>query len=432
MLPRRICKEISSLMARFWWGYKEKDNKIQWRSWDKLGDSKRDGGLGFRDLECFNQVMLAKQCWRMLNSPSLMVAKIMKEKYFRGADLNDAKLGNNPLYIWRSLWSAIELVKEGTLWRVGNGRKISIWHHKWLPCPSSYKVQSPQTSLPHDAKVSLLIDVGNGYWKRDLISESFNKMDAEQICKLPISRLDVEDKMVWEPTKNGRFSVKSAYFLGKERIRRKRGEGSGKDKVEEMWKQIWNLDVQGVVKLFLWKVGQELLPIKENLHRRKVSASNMCPICERRVETAVHMIWGCSAASDVWAMDESPVRKWCNAEWGFAELWASMFQKLRIEDVELMAYTMMRLWLRRNLLVFENKFDAPENVFKAAKLAMSEFKEANLIKQRCLGARAVRREAVKWEKPEVGMVKVNWDTAVDANNGRVGLGVVVRDDQGKF
>lgn len=31
-LPKRLCKEINSLRARFWWGHKHEENKIQWRS----------------------------------------------------------------------------------------------------------------------------------------------------------------------------------------------------------------------------------------------------------------------------------------------------------------------------------------------------------------------------------------------------------------
>ncbi|XP_041001629.1 uncharacterized protein LOC121247327 [Juglans microcarpa x Juglans regia] len=285
----------------------------------------------------------------------------MKKKYFRGVGLNDAKLGYNPSYIWRSFWSVIDLVKDGILWRVGDGRKISVWHDRWLSCPSSYKVQCPQTTLPLDAKVNLLIDVQTGCWKKDFIFDSFNTMDAKQICKLPLSRWGVEDR------------IKDLVGTW------------GKDKIE----------------------------------------ANMESKCARCCEDVF------VEALDVWAKDESPVRKWSNTEIGFTELRAIMFLKLSIEEVELMACTMRKLWLRRNLCLFEDQFDEPKKSLKNTKLAWAEFKEANLIEQRGLGTRAMRREDAKWEKPEVGRVKANWDAAVDATNRRVGIAVVVRDDQGE-
>lgn len=58
--------------------------------------AKNKGGLGFRDLECFNEALLAKEAWRFLCNPSSMVARIMKEKYFRSLKLLDAKLGHGP------------------------------------------------------------------------------------------------------------------------------------------------------------------------------------------------------------------------------------------------------------------------------------------------------------------------------------------------
>lgn len=45
-----------------------------------MGEPKAKGGLGFRDIESLNKAMLAKQCWRTLNNPFQMVAKIMKAK----------------------------------------------------------------------------------------------------------------------------------------------------------------------------------------------------------------------------------------------------------------------------------------------------------------------------------------------------------------
>ena len=57
---------------------------MHWIGWEKLSKVKQSGGLGFRDLESFNQAFLAKQLWRILTRPNLLVSKILKARYFKG------------------------------------------------------------------------------------------------------------------------------------------------------------------------------------------------------------------------------------------------------------------------------------------------------------------------------------------------------------
>lgn len=59
--------------------------------------------MGFRNLVCFNQALIAKQVWRLIAHPESLVSNIFKARYYRRVDIMQADIGNNPSFVWRSL-----------------------------------------------------------------------------------------------------------------------------------------------------------------------------------------------------------------------------------------------------------------------------------------------------------------------------------------
>ena len=92
----------------------------------------KNGGMGFRDIQSFNLALLAKQGRRLIHSTHSLFYRVYKTRYFPNCSFMDAVLGSNPSYVWRSLLAAREIIREGSIWKVGDGKKIELSTHKWL------------------------------------------------------------------------------------------------------------------------------------------------------------------------------------------------------------------------------------------------------------------------------------------------------------
>ncbi|CAN1332067.1 hypothetical protein LINPERPRIM_LOCUS35577 [Linum perenne] len=55
---------------------------IHWCKGDKLCESRQNGGLSFRKFGAFNKALMARQGWRLLNSPDSLWAKLLMSLYF--------------------------------------------------------------------------------------------------------------------------------------------------------------------------------------------------------------------------------------------------------------------------------------------------------------------------------------------------------------
>jgi ribonuclease HI len=431
LLPKGLCLEINALMQKFWWGNQENGSRIHWMKWSKMSLPKNRGGLGFRDLVSFNKALLAKQCWRLLTSPDSLATKIISAKYYPKSSFMDAKLGSKPSFAWRSIYGARDLLENGIIWRVGNGQTIKIWGDRWIPIPSTFRIQSPPRVLSPNSNVKELFENDRKGWDRDKLESIFSSEEIAVITSIPISLTDQPDTQIWRCTNSGIFSVKSAYHLAKELEMRGAPEGSTERKEFGLWKILWKLNIPNAAKNFFWRACHNLLPTKDNLLRRKVVTEPYCPICENNPKTVLPALWSCPAAGDVWGNSTRAIQKYSSAGKNFICIAEDILKKGGQEEFGLFVQIARQVWYRRNKWVHEGIFINPNVVLKNTEEQLEAYKRLHEK-----GSPGDRREIPdrekKWMAPSQGWYKANWDVAIDNRKGRVGIGVILRDERGQM
>jgi ribonuclease HI len=386
--------------------------------------------MGFRDLSVFNQALLAKQCWQLWTSPDSLTAQIFKSKYYPNCSILEAQLGTKPSFSWRSIQGACKIVSDGLIWRIGEGSKVKIWGDRWIHNPTTYMIQSPPTILVEEAKVEELIDHDRKGCNVELLDALFNEDDWMAIKGIPISSSSQPNKLVWRGTKNGVFSVSSAYHMMKEVEIENQPKSSIRRGQTDLWKGIWNMRSPNVVKNFMWRACRNLLPTKENLMRKKVFDEPLCPICMLEAETTFHAIWDCSASRDVWGASLRIFQKSTFPGSDFSQVTRAFLEKGGAENFRLFSEIARRIWLRRNGWIFDGQFSHPNNLVQVAEAALIEYEQATKHEERRDGA--LLECTAPWMKPDCGWAKVNVDAAFDKGGRKMGFGIIIRDQEGKF
>lgn len=70
---------------------------------------------------------LTKQAWRAVQNDDSLLHQVYKAKYFPHSHFFDANLSPNPSYAWRGMWETKGILLMGGRWRIGEGRRETIW-----------------------------------------------------------------------------------------------------------------------------------------------------------------------------------------------------------------------------------------------------------------------------------------------------------------
>jgi hypothetical protein len=203
-LSKKMCKSLKSVSSRFWWGEANDKRKIPWVAWDKMCLPKRKGGMGFQDFEAFNQALLAKQAWRLLTNPGSLCARVLRARYFKNGGILTATCPSNASYTWRSIVHGRDLLKEGIIWRIGDGVGIKAMQDNWIPRSG---LKRPWGTKP-DKEVSLVSELllpdGQG-WNEEKLQDVFFEGDVEDILKILVGCAGTENYAAWNYTKKRDF-----------------------------------------------------------------------------------------------------------------------------------------------------------------------------------------------------------------------------------
>jgi hypothetical protein len=160
-------------------------------------------------MHLFNKAMLAKQVWRLKTNPTSLLGQCLKAKYFPNSHIFKAQQGGQSSYAWQSIYQAIETIRRGSCWKIGNGQSINIWEDNWLAWQNGFKTLTPNNGNNNITRVcDIMIDQPYKSWNLRLIDSIFLPFEGDIIKQTPLILEHMEGILMWPHSKDGSYTVK--------------------------------------------------------------------------------------------------------------------------------------------------------------------------------------------------------------------------------
>lgn len=319
-----------------------------------------------------------------------------------------------------------QITREGVHKVVGNGESTEVWADPWIPTLPNFRVLTG--ILPSEAPRKVADIMLNGQWNQGELRRWFTRWEIEEILRIPIQLQPCEDQWTWHYSKNGEFSVRSAYFL--ELAERKRARATSSRETDNVvWCKLWQANLPTKIRIFAWKALHQGLPLRDNLRKRGWELDCRCPMCGETNETASHALISCTQAKRVWGL--SPLRLTSPDDYGGTIMeWVTRVSRNVNEDIwwDILWSLMWGIWLRRNAWMFENRKVGSVEVMGKVVHLVHEYVAA--MEEPSSQQNSDSGGPRTWKAPDHGLFKINSDVAV-FGDGKLDFGGIVRDEMGE-
>ncbi|MCH80143.1 LINE-1 reverse transcriptase like [Trifolium medium] len=315
-IPVGVWKKIIRLQRRFLWGGAAGASKIPWVGWLDVCRTKKEGGLGVKDLRIMNISLLAKWKWRLLSEGDSIWKNVLRDKYGGGENgmvwmsrvLSSAKASPwwNDLMTIGVVAGADHL--HGIFFKkIGNGGATSFWHDSWLG-PQPLKEVFPRLFLLSVQKECSVLEVGQLIsgrwewgvrWRRNLFVWEEELRDSLLEVLTPIQLSNSKDEWRCHYANGGLFSVSSLYKYLAGRII---PPISWDPELVRDLGYLWESFAPSKVVVFSWQLLLRRLPIRVNLAKRGIvdhGSKSFCVLCPMNLECEGHLFGWCAFASSL-------------------------------------------------------------------------------------------------------------------------------------
>ncbi|KAL5777373.1 hypothetical protein ACOSP7_010299 [Xanthoceras sorbifolium] len=178
--------------------------------------------------------------------------------------------------------------QEDLKWRVGNGSNILFWTDDWVP---NIGVLKPH-ALNHFEDHQLLDKVNCFLKNEDWDSSKLESVLPWNIIHIIASihagkKTSGPDRTIWSLTKNGEFSVKSAYAV----------KTDSANCPNWAWGNLWKLKLPPKIHFFLWLLLHGRILINVHRGNRGLTEDTTCTRCNYGEETINHLFRTCRYAT---------------------------------------------------------------------------------------------------------------------------------------
>jgi hypothetical protein len=206
------------------------------------------------------------------------------------------------------------------------------------------------------------------------------------------------------------------------------GRASSSDNSAESksWTKLWKVNVPPKIRVFLWRLAKQSLPMGDLLQHRHISTSSPCLLCGR-IDSWCHSLLECPMARSVWALaDEEVVEHMYATTEPNARSWLfNMMESLTSEHFIMVGVSLWAIWTARRKAIHEGEFQSPLSTHYFVKRFLEEL---SLILKPSSGVLVTpyRERSRGWIPPGEGLIKANVDAAVSRDKFTGSVAVVLR------